>query len=232
MKIVGILGRYNKNIDGVYEFECLEQYFNVFSKYDDVIPIMILPPKNLYNESRVCNFNTIDDEKLSKLDAILDMCDGFLLPGGTEWYLHDEYVLKYAIDHNKPLLGICLGMQIIGAMDNRFNDDIWDTTVSNKTAINHCQKDVDYAHEVEIIKNTLLHEILSVDKIKVNSRHNYHIDKVVNLKINAISEDGLIEALSYPGKKFILGVQWHPELLVNFDLNSKKIFDRFVNELH
>lgn len=232
MKIVGIVGRSNKNIDDSYEFECLEAYSRVFSKYDNVVPIMILPPKNvIYNETKSSDECITDNGQLKKLDAVLDMCDGFLLPGGIKWYSHDEYVVKYAVDNDKPLLGICLGMQIMGVMDNRLNSGEFDTTVKNETIINHCQKEVKHVHEVEIVENTLLHDILNVDKIKVNSRHNYHVGGVVNLNIDAVSEDGLIEALSYPDKKFILGVQWHPESLIDKDVNSKKIFDRFISEL-
>ena len=119
----------------------------------------------------------------------------------------------------------------MGVMDNRLNSGEFDTTIKNETIINHCQKEVKYVHDVELVPNTLLHSILNVDTIKVNSRHNYHVGGVVNLNIDAVSEDGLIEALSYPGKKFILGVQWHPESLIDEDINSKKIFDRFISEL-
>ena len=232
MKIVGIVGRSNTNVDDSYEFECLEAYSRVFSKYDDVVPIMILPPKDLvYNETKSSDECVTNNEVLKKLDAVLDMCDGFLLPGGVKWYSHDEYVVKYAINHDKPLLGICLGMQIMGVMDNRLNSGEFDTTILNDTIINHCQKDKKYVHEVEVVKNTLLSDILNVDKLMVNSRHNYHVGGVVNWNIDAVSEDGLIEALSYPGKKFILGVQWHPESLFDDDINSKKIFDRFIKEL-
>jgi len=232
LKIVGIVGRANINSDGVNEFECLESYFKVFSLYDNVIPVMILPPKNVvYNNVSVDSECTLNNYMLKKLDKILDICDGFLLPGGTTWYSHDEYIVKYAIDNDKPLLGICLGMQIIAIMNSRKVGEKIDTTIKIKTDINHLQKDIDYVHEVEIIENTLLHDILGVDKISVNSRHSYHIGGIDNLDINAVSIDGLIESVSYPGKRFILGVQWHPELLVDFDLNSRKIFDRFISEL-
>lgn len=232
MKIVGIVGRSNKNIDAAYEFECLESYFRIFSKYDDVVSIMILPPKDIiYSEIDVDKECTFNNDVLNKLDVVLDMCDGFLLPGGTTWYSHDEYIVKYAIDNNKPLLGICLGMQIISVMNSKSIREKVDTTVKNETNINHLQSGVDYVHEVEIVKDSLLYDIVGVDKLKVNSRHSYRVEDVGDLDINAVSEDGLIEAVSYPEKNFILGVQWHPESLIDEDINSKKIFDRFVSEL-
>lgn len=232
MKIVGIVCRTNKNIDDSYNFECLEAVSRVFSKYDDVVPIMILPTKDIiYNETKSSEECFYDNEKYKKLDAVLDKCDGFLLPGGCKWYGHDEYIVKYAIKNDKPLFGICLGTQIIGVMDNRLNSGEFDTTIKNDTVINHQQPNVPYVHEVQIIKNTLLHEILKTDTIKVNSRHSYHIGGVVNLNIDAVSEDSLIEAVSFPDRKFILGVQWHPENMIDYDENSKKLFDYFVSKL-
>ena len=232
MRIVGIVCRTNKNIDDSYNFECLEAVSRVFSKYDNVVPIMILPTKDIiYNETKSGDECVFDNEKYKKLDAVLDKCDGFLIPGGCKWYGHDEYIIKYAIKNDKSLLGICLGMQIIGVMDNRLNSGLFDTTIKNETIIKHQQPGVNYVHEVEIIENTLLYEVLQTKTIKVNSRHNYHIGGVVNLNIDAVSEDGLIEAVSLPNKKFILGVQWHPENMIDYDENSKKIFDCFVSKL-
>lgn len=232
MKIVGIVSRTNKNIDDRYNFECLEVVSRIFSKYDDVVPILILPTKDIvYNKTRSSKECVFDNEKYKKLDTVLDKCDGFIVPGGNKWYGHDEYIVKYAYDNDKPLLGICLGMQIIGVMDNRLNSGKFDMTVKNDTVVNHQQRDVPFVHDVQIIENTLLHRILKSDTIKVNSRHNYHVGGVVNLNIDAVSEDGLIEAVSYPDKKFIIGVQWHPEDMYEYDKNSKKIFDYFVSKL-
>ena len=231
MKIVGIVCRTNKNCDNSYNFECLEVVSRIFSKYDDVVPIMILPTKDIvYNETRSSEECVYDNEKYKKLDAVLDKCDGFLLPGGTKWYGHDEYIVKYAYNNDKPLFGICLGMQILGVMDNRLNSGEFDTTIKNETILNHQQPGVPCVHDVEIIENTLLMDILKTNTIKVNSRHSYHVGGVVNLNIDAVSEDGLIEAVSVPDKKFILGVQWHPENTIE-DENSKKLFDYFVSKL-
>ena len=52
-----------------------------------------------------------------------------------------------------------------------------------------------------------------------------------NLKIVALSDDGIIEGFEFPNKKFILGIQWHPEISYNIDESSKKIIDYFVEVL-
>ena len=85
--------------------------------------------------------------------------------------------------------------------------------------------------EIIIIKdNTKLFSIIGQKTIDVNSRHNYHVQDVSNLKISAYSEDGLIEAVEYTNKDFVIGVQWHPETMLEYDENANKIFDEFINK--
>ena len=86
-------------------------------------------------------------------------------------------------------------------------------------------------HDVEIIKNTPLYSVLEKDILPVNSYHHQAIkdlsDKLLPM---AKAEDGLIEAVYMPNKRFVWGVQWHPEFLYKSDENSKLIFERFVAE--
>ena len=70
MKIVGIVCRTNKNIDDRYNFECLESVSRVFSKYDDVVPVLILPTKDIvYSETKSSEECIFDNDKYKKLDA-------------------------------------------------------------------------------------------------------------------------------------------------------------------
>ena len=55
----------------------------------------------------------------------------------------------------------------------------------------------------------------------VNSFHNYHSEENNLFNICAISEDNIIEGIELEGKRFILGIQWHPEISYDFDDNSK-----------
>ena len=64
----------------------------------------------------------------------------------------------------------------------------------------------------------------------VNSFHNYHIIENNNLKISSRSSDGIFESIEVPNKKFIIGIQWHPEISYDFDDNSRKIIDSFIEE--
>ena len=48
-------------------------------------------------------------------------------------------------------------------------------------------------------------------------------------RVCAVSEDGLIEGIYIPGDQYVLGVQWHPELMIDDDKESRILFDSFIN---
>lgn len=87
-----------------------------------------------------------------------------------------------------------------------------------------------YVHDVSIKKDSMLYEILGASKIKVNSRHMRCIP-YTRLDVVAYSEDGIIEAIEDKEKKFFIGVQWHPESLID-DEYSNKLFSFFVKRLY
>jgi putative glutamine amidotransferase len=82
---------------------------------------------------------------------------------------------------------------------------------------------------VHIAKDTLLYRILQADSLRVNSYHHQGIKNLSEQPLPAATaEDGLIEAVVMPNKKFILAVQWHPEFNYKFDDNNFKLFLEFV----
>lgn len=223
--IIGILGvpGYNEFNYGVVALN--DGYRNSLIK-KDCIPFMINPYLDIdYASTKLTEIPKLSKEEKTFYDEMLDMCDGVIIPGGSRMYSFYKYVIERCIDRGIPLFGICMGMQLIASVINKC-----DCIEKNDTPINHRQKGVKYVHKVKIVKNTLLHDIVGKDEIKVNSRHFYHINKVGDFVVSAYSEDGLIEAIEVPGDKFIFGVQWHPEKMVNYDKAADKIIDRFVTE--
>lgn len=147
---------------------------------------------------------------------IIDICDGIIFQGGDKFEKYDLVALKYAYDNNIKVLGICLGMQLMGVLFNGKMIDI-DNHKNSKY----------YAHTIKIDRNTKLYDIFKSDIISVNSRHKSVI-KSTNLVISAISNDGYIEAVEDSNKKFFIGVQWHPESMIN-DEYQNKLFNYFIN---
>ena len=190
------------------------------------IPVLILP---LQENDPKDNGSFCYTEKMKHdLVLVLDLCDAFILPGGESWYELDELVIYYALKRDKPLLGICLGMQALGKVFSGEMRVGFDNTVKNKTSIDHCQDMTKYVHAVKINKDSRLFDILNKEEIMVNSRHNYHISPISRCYIGALSEDGLIEEIEDKNKNFIVGVQWHPETYLEEDENAKLLFDAFL----
>ena len=136
--------------------------------------------------------------------VFLKQCNGILSPGGDDITPFDKYIYNYALKNDIPYLGICLGMQV---MSNNLSK------VKNHNHVNH---------EVYLNPNSKLYNIYQKNKIVVNSRHTYKVAYTNNI-IAAISYDGIIEAIEIKNKKFIIGVQWHPE-----DLCDNKLFEYFI----
>ena len=202
---------------------CVEEVRLAVTKIEG-IPILILP---VDKEDLSCK-NLYSEEEIKDLESVLSLCDGFILPGGDTWYRLDEVVIDYAIRRDKPLLAICLGMQALSKMLSGEKRIGYDNTIKNDTLINHLEPNNNYVHSVIIDKNSKLYSIIGDEEITVNSRHSYHVPELDNTLVSARSSDGLIEGVELKDKKFIIGVQWHPESNLE-DEHSKKLFKAFFD---
>lgn len=218
--IIGIVGRL---YSGESNIICVEEVRLAVTKIEG-IPILILP---VDKEDLSCK-NLYSEEEIKDLESVLSLCDGFILPGGDTWYRLDEVVIDYAIRRDKPLLAICLGMQALSKMLSGEKRIGYDNTIKNNTLINHLEPNNNYVHSVIIDKNSKLYSIIGDVEITVNSRHSYHVPELDNTLVSARSSDGLIEGVELKDKKFIIGVQWHPESNLE-DEHSKKLFKAFFD---
>ena len=178
--------------------------------------------------SKINGKREYSEEDIKVLESVLNLCDGFILPGGDTWYRLDEVVIDYAIRRDKPLLAICLGMQALSKVLSGEKKVGYDNTIKNDTLINHLEPNKNYVHSVIIDKNSKLYSIIGEEKIWVNSRHSYHVPELDITLICARSSDGLIEGVELKDRKFIIRVQWHPESNLE-DKSSKKLFKAFCD---
>ena len=192
------------------------------------IPLVITPTDELdYGKVMPRQAGRLSSDAKNDFLRILSLCDGFVMTGGNRWYDCDEILCQYAYDYDLPLLGICLGMQILANMDNFTSTHVEDKTVLNDTYLEHQQPDVKYVHE-NILFPSQLRDILKKDKIRVNSRHRYHVKAKDWFTVSCLSEDNLVEGIEIPNKKFMLGVQWHPESMISYDPEMLMIFEALV----
>lgn len=195
------------------------------------IPLLILPVDKInFSIKNPCSKPYYNKKDIDDIVTILKMCDGFIITGGDVWYQLDEVVINYAIDKDIPLLAICLGMQALSKVLSGNKAIAYDNTIKNNTFINHNKDFGIFSHVVNIKKESLLYSIILKDKIKVNSRHSYHTPYVPTIFVSSCSKDNIVESIELKNKKFIIGVQWHPELLIDFDINSRKIFEAFIEK--
>ena len=143
----------------------------------------------------------------------INKCCGIIMQGGDDYLEIHKEIIKYLYDNDIPLLAICMSMQAMGVL---FNGKLG--YVSNHKSKNK------YAHLIKIKKDTLLYDILGQDQIMVNS---FHKEALIftDLKVSAYSD--YIEAIEDNKKKFFLGLQWHPEKMVEYDKLEMHIFDYF-----
>lgn len=217
--IIGIVGRCSVSMLEKTSIEVLDSYRIAIIKSGG-IPIVILPPQDInYYNAIPKEINKLTDNEKEILDRQLHLCDGVILPGGTKRFEYDNYICEYCNKFNIPLLGICMGMQIMC----NYNNDNKNIKIDDDS---HYSLD-NYKHKIKINKNSKLYNILNKEEILVNSFHHYKVANSGSYQIIATSND-VIEAVENTSNKFNIGLQWHPEKNYDNDINSQKIFKSFI----
>jgi putative glutamine amidotransferase len=185
--------------------------------------------------------------------AVVADLDGILLPGsdsdvdplrygqqphqalGTVQAIKDEtdlLVLATAEQEGIPVLAICFGMQVLNVY--RGGTLIQDIPAQLPGAIRHEQgapRDRP-SHSVKLLAESLLARLAHGDELLVNSHHHQAIEVIGrDLVATAWASDSLVEAIEDArSDRFVVGVQWHPELGWEKDTFSQKLFRHFVDQ--
>ena len=187
------------------------------------IAIVLLPTEATleFNDNDIKDDTVLGEEEINELYRQIDLCDGFILQGGLYSSNYEIEIAKRIIEIDKPLIGICAGFNnILRALGT---DVIEDQTKS------HDIYDKDYRHKISIINGTKLYNLLKRNEHYVNSIHTMIAtkEKVEGfVQISSISYDGLVESFELNNKKFVIGVKWHPELML-----EDKFTDNLFKEL-
>ena len=139
-------------------------------------------------------------------------------------------VLAYAMAQDKPLLGICRGIQFLNAA---LGGTLWQDLPSQCPSEVCHQQRAPYdrtAHAVRVVGGSPLHAAVGREEIRVNSYHHQAIRRLAApLEAMAFSEDGLVEAVRHPGQRFLWAVQWHPEFAWRSDPCAMAVFRAFID---
>jgi len=186
----------------------------------------------------------------AKVAQLVASCEGVLLPGSPadvnpQKYGEDadadcraadaareavdELLLQDASNLYKPLLGICYGFQAL---------NVWrgGTLLQHlKTAVNHAaSRTLAEVHNVELDTRSRLRRILGLGSrttLMVNSSHHQAIGILGDGLIKAAwsPDDGVVEAAEVHGDQFLMGVQWHPERILEQSKAAQCLFQSFVD---
>ena len=196
------------------------------------------------------------DDDIDTLHAIYDELDGVFLPGGADVdptsYGAERHpscdrsdpardrveveLVRWAMKDRKPVLGVCRGLQII-------NLAAGGTLVQDLNALRPGSIKHDYfpfrdgyardhlAHTVRVAGGTRLARLMGSDaaEFEVNSMHHQGIERLGSgLVASAFAPDGVIEGVETPDDYFLVGVQWHPEVLIEKDSKTRRLFEAFL----
>lgn len=142
----------------------------------------------------------------------------------------DLMVLDFAEKYKIPVLAICFGMQVLNV--SRVGNLIQDIESQTENSVKHEQGiPLDRnSHSIEFNGNGILSRLITSKNSFVNSHHHQAVKNVgKNLKATAWAKDGIVECIEDTREdRFVLGVQWHPELSWKTDELSGNIFKEFV----
>ncbi len=189
------------------------------------------------------------------LSAMIGLCDGFVFSGGidvnpccygemahpllgeTSLKLdrHQISLMKKILAARKPFLAICRGHQVLNVACG--GTLYQDNSLKGEGTALHMMKNVngEVCHQVTITPGTKLHQLFG-DRVWTNSYHHQSVCRLgQGLVISAAADDGIVEAVEVKDHPFGIGLQWHPEMMLNLGNEMLPLFQELIHttlELH
>jgi putative glutamine amidotransferase len=139
-------------------------------------------------------------------------------------------LIEQALAADLPLLAICRGMQLLNVqlggtlVQHLPSGHLHEKRLPDEIPGRHRD-----AHQISVVDGTKLAHIVGNGKHAVNSRHHQAVDSVgAGAIVSAKSEDGVVEAMELPAKRFVVAVQWHPEDRIQGSEMDLKLFTSFA----
>lgn len=187
----------------------------------------------------------------TELRPILHTLDGVILSGGGDihpssygrtdggllWRVDQErdeselMLARWVLEADLPLLAICRGVQVLNVAAG--GTLIQDISTAVPGALSHScvagRPLPDVVHVVKVEPRTQLASLVGAGRLGVNSAHHQAVDEIGDgLLVTAHAPDGIVEGVESPDRRFCLGVQWHPEAMVESAPVMRRLFEGLI----
>jgi len=139
---------------------------------------------------------------------------------------------RWAIEDGLPVLGVCRGLQVVNVACR--GSLVQDLPAEGRFIKHDYFPSKDYArdyiaHEARVQRDSRFAQIFDAETITVNSMHHQGIKRLGHgLRATIHAPDGLVEGIEGTGDGFLLAVQWHPEMLIDRDAGTRRMYEAFV----
>lgn len=175
---------------------------------------------------------------VTEFDAFVAVGGGFAYPADfyvtdtqspyrkSERYAFEASLMTAFLAADKPVLGICAGMQLLACLHGaKLHGDV---QASVPRPLSHYSRDE--THPVTLVAGTCLAAATGVDALDVNSFHKEAVSETgPRVRISARAPDGVIEAIEIPDRRFALGLQWHQERYVGSKHPGRGVFQALID---
>lgn len=180
--------------------------------------------------------------------SALEGASGLLIPGGGDIdpelygsprhprthnvsYRRDRFeltLISAALERDMPIFAICHGMQLLNVC---FGGRLVQHLADDPSRLDHDRDRprAEPVHNLHVKAGSRFEELIGGINLPINSHHHQGLDGAAGpLEEVGWAEDGVLEAVVSRDHTWVVGVQWHPEVMADTDAHQRRLFDLFV----